>query len=127
MKRLLGVALAVGLLSSCAGPMEINQSGTSGGKAAATQPGGDVINISVVIEKKDDIKDALDVVGQVENFIPDLPGKLPSLPAAPESKPEPAAPVFPDVAPPTAPTEEIAKPEGLEDVIPPQGTVEEVD
>jgi len=41
-----------------------------------------------------------------------------------EVKPVPAVPVFLD---PTLPAEEIAEPEGLEDVIPPQGTVEEVD
>jgi hypothetical protein len=92
--------------------MEINQSGTSGGKAAAAQPGGDVINISVVVEKKDDIKDALDVVGQVANFIPGISPKLPSLPVAPEPKPEPSAPepdvpVFPDDVEPEGQIEEV--------------------
>ena len=119
MNRLLVVVIAVALLAGlsvgCAGPKNIDQRGTSGGKSADKQPGGDVINISVIVEKKDEIKDAFDIVGQVTKLIPGASQKLPGLP---EPKPEPK---------PDLPAEELANPEPIEDVTPRQGQVKEVE
>jgi len=69
-----------------------------------------------------------DAVGKL---IPDMSKKTTTSTTTTQIKEEvkpveavPAAPVFPD---PVPPAEEIAEPEGLEDVVPPQGIVEEVD
>jgi len=111
MSKLLVVIVAAMFLIGCAGPMEIDQSGTSGGSSIG-QPGGDVVNISIIVEKKEGVTEALSILGDVANIIPSLSGKVTNVPNLP------AAPV--------APTPAV---EPVEDVVPlaPQGQVEEVE
>ena len=131
MKRLLGVALAVGLLTSCSvnySPTEVtfnqNTGGGNGtmrtdakGLTTANTPTQDASGSAATegaMAALGGIKDA------VANFIPAVTTTETTTTTTPLA-PQPAAPTFPDVAPPLAPTEEIAEP------IEPEGQIEEVD
>ena len=108
MKKALIAIIALGLMAGCAGPIEISQTGTSGGKATAGVPGGDVVNIAIVVEKKDDITEAMGTLGEISNFLPGLADKAAILPI-----------------PPTAPVEEIDEPAAVSPAG--QGEFEEVE
>jgi len=93
MKKALIAIIALGFLTGCAAPIKISQTGTSGGKPEASVPGGNVINISVIVTKKEDMAEAVEVLGDAFNILPGLADE--------------AARKIPDV-----PDEEVAEPEG---------------
>ena len=133
MKKFLVVGLAVGLLTSCSmnySPTEItfnqNTGGGNGtmrtdakGLTTANTPTQDASGSAATegaMAALGGIKDA------VANFIPAVTTTETTTTTTP-LQPAPAAPVFPDVAPPLAPPEEVVTP----DMVEPEGQIEEVD
>ena len=127
MKRLLGVALAVGLLASCSvnySPTEVtfNQTGNgtmetdATGLTTANTPTQDASGSAAADGGLASLGGIRDAVGKL---VPDMSQKTTTTTTKTEIKeevkpvePVPVAPVFPDVTPPDAPVEEIAEPEG---------------
>jgi len=131
MKRLLGVALAVGLLTSCSvnySPTDIAFDQTLSGSATgemqtdaqglttANTPTQDASGSAAADGGLASLGGIRDAVGKL---VPDMSQKTTTATTTTEIKeevkpvePVPVAPVFPDVTPPATPAEEIAEPEG---------------
>jgi len=126
MKRLLGVALAVGLLTSCSlnySPTEITFNQNTGGGNGTMRT--DAKGLTTAITPTQDASGSAATEGAmaalggikdaVANFIPAVTTTettTTTTPLQPVPAATPTAPTFPDVTPPAVPAEEIAEPEG---------------